>query len=167
MSDPTTDSTERSELLRQLRESPVPALVADFPRGDLGGIPIAKCRVTALKAAAVDAIRARVAERMVEAGQTPATLTYQVWAVLYGDACARELIAEAVTGCRPIEGSADAFPRLFITGEELAENLTPAEVQRLLELYNLAQLAALADQDDATDAEAAPEPQQEEHGTTH
>jgi len=167
MSDQPTDSTERSELLRLLRESPVPALVADFPRGDLGGIPIAKCRVTALKAAAVDAIRARVAERMVEAGQTPGALTYPVWAALYGDACARELIAEAVTGCRPIEGSVDAFPRLFITGDELAENLTPAEVQRLLELYNLAQLAALADQDDATDTEAAPEPREDEHGTAH
>lgn len=168
MSDQSTDSPERAELLRLLRESPVPALVADFPRGDLGGIPIAKCRVVTLKAAAVDAIRARVAERMVEAGQVPATLTREVWAVLYGDACARELIAEAVTGCRPIEGSIDAFPRLFLTGEELAEHLTPAEVQRLLDLYNLAQLAALADQDDATDTEAATEPREEDtHGTTH
>lgn len=154
-------------MLRLLGETPVPALVADFPRGDLGGIPIAKCRVTALKASSVDYIRARVAERMVEAGQTPASLTYPVWAALYGDACARELIAEAVTGCRLIEGSATTYPRLFLTGSELAEHLTPVEVERLLELYNLAQLAALAEQDAAEDTEAALEPQQETNGTTH
>lgn len=158
MTEPTQqDSPERSELLRRLADAPVPALVVDFPRGDLGGIPIAKCRVEVLRHAVIDDIRARVAAKMMKDGPTPAEVGRDVWLVLYGDACVRELIAASVTGCRAIEGSLTTYPRLFLTGSEIAEHLTPAETQQLLDAYNVAQVSrGVVDLPEESPSDAAP-----------
>lgn len=142
MSDqPPQDSPERSELLRRLAGTPVPALVVEFPRRDLGGIPISRCRIEVLRHSVVDDIRTRVASKMMRDGPTPSEVGHEVWAALFGDACVRELMAAAVTGCRPIEGSGATFPRLFLSGSEIAEHLTPAETQQLLDYYNAAQVS--------------------------
>lgn len=141
MSDTIQDSPERTELLRLLSDTPVPALVVEFPRRDLGGAPITRCRVEVLRHAVVDDVRARVATRMLRDGPLPTEVGTDVWFVLYADAVARELLAEAIRGTKPIEGTLRSFPRLFLSGAEIAEHLTPAETQQLLDAYNVAQVS--------------------------
>lgn len=138
----TQDSAERSELLRKLRETPVPALVVEFPRRDLGGIPITFCRVEVLRHKVVDETRIRVAERLMVSGHTPEKLGTIAWEVTYSDAVARELVAQSLTGTKPIPGTTDTFPRLFFDGDELSDQLAPAEIEELLACYESAQALA-------------------------
>jgi hypothetical protein len=166
---PDQDSPERVALLQGLRDTPVPAQVVPFVRRDLGGVPIAHCRIAVLTHRAHDEARRRVAVRMIADDVTPERLGGIAWEALYQDAVARELMCEAITGCKPIEGSGDVFPRLFFTGDELCDHLSPAETQALLDLYAEVQASAYppTDDDDLEDVDSPPEEARPDGNAAH